>query len=87
MYLELFPTVLRAVLGGPSIYRFLLRHWSHLRLLTPAVFNSRGVIDVNKDIPWRNVKMCTLLHKEALHPQQPSTLSTLLEAPMAGGCR
>jgi hypothetical protein len=34
-----------------------------------------GVINVNReDIPWRNVKICTSLHKEALYPQQPVTL-------------
>lgn len=67
MFLAFFSTALRAVLKVP-LFTILLRHQPFASDLTLRV------IDVNKeDVPGRNRKTCTLLHKQATCLQQPST--------------
>jgi hypothetical protein len=74
MILVFFSIALRAVLKVP-VFTILLRLLSYLRLWNPAVSDYHGAINVNREaIPQRrNVKICTLLYKQVLHPQQPST--------------
>ena len=46
-----------------------------IQLLTPAVLDYHRAININReDIPWRNVNVSTLLYKQALSLEQPSTL-------------
>ena len=55
-----------------SIYHFVEEHI--LTSQTHAVSNYHGVINFNKESApqRRNMKICTLLYKQALHPQQLS---------------
>jgi hypothetical protein len=63
MYLEVFYIILRAVLKVLT-FAMLLSHSHTFTSWTPAVSNSYGLINVKKeDIPWRNMKICTLFHK------------------------
>ena len=82
VYLELFPIALRAV----PVFTILWIHSHTLDSQTCIVFSSHGVINVYKeDIPQRNVKICPLLYKQALHPQQPLTLWRLTLEPCSRG--
>ena len=72
-----------------SIIFLIFYHRHTLASQTPAVSNYHGVINlVREDINQRrNMKMCTLLYKQALHPQQPPTLvqaHSLLTVPRVG---
>ena len=59
-----------------SAFTILLRHRHALASWTHATSNYHGVINLGReDIPRRrNMKICTLLYKQALQPQQPLTL-------------
>jgi hypothetical protein len=53
MYLEFFPTALRAVLKV-SVFTFYLRHSHTLDSSTCAVPNCHGVVNpIRVDIPWK----------------------------------
>jgi hypothetical protein len=64
MFLEFFPTALRAVLKVP-VFTILLRHSQIFASWTCVAFDYHGVIDVNrKDIPWQNFKYVHYYAKE-----------------------
>jgi hypothetical protein len=76
MFLEFFPTALRAVLKVPvfTILQTLATPWRP----GPVLSDDHGhliIISVNRDnIPQRDGKICTLLYKQVLCPKQPSHL-------------
>jgi hypothetical protein len=70
MFLEFFPTALRAVLKVP-VFTILLSHQpSHLCILDLCCSDYHGVIKANREnIPWRwNMGIYTLLYKQGLCP-------------------
>ena len=75
MFLKFFSKAIRAVLKVPEV----IICWDlqdTFPFQTHAVSDYHGVININQEgILWRrNIKICTLLYKQTICPQQQSTL-------------
>ena len=73
MFSAFIPTALKAILKVSAFYD-LLRHrptyapWTHAIAIMESLILVEGTF-----LQRRYMKICTLLHKQALHPHQPST--------------